>query len=105
MLLSKEIVKFTSFEGFSSSKKIAWDTQTRSFRTNSSVTLENYFLEDCYDITISHDILRAIDLQIHYDAKSSVWDDIKVKMVPQKHWDHTTIKKFWQKRNQVHLLP
>jgi hypothetical protein len=37
-------------------------------------------------------------LQIHYDTESFVWDDIKVKMVPQKHWDKTTIKTFWQHR-------
>jgi hypothetical protein len=40
-------------------------------------------------------------LQIHYDTKSFMWDDIKVKMVPQKHWDYTTIKIFWQNRKTI----
>jgi hypothetical protein len=78
-----------------------WDTQAGSFKTNSSVMLENYFLPqfttqrkitskfhlfdkpkvDGYDI-ISHDILKTMGLQIHYDTESFVWDDIKVKMAP-----------------------
>jgi hypothetical protein len=117
-LLNKNIVEFTSFAIESSTKKILWDTQAGSFKTNSSAMLENYFLpefttqrkvtskfhlfnkikEDGYDIIIGRDILKNMGLQIHYETESFVWDDIKVKMVPRKHWDKTSIKTFWQNR-------
>jgi hypothetical protein len=83
--------------------------------------LENYFLpqfttqrkvtnkfhlfkkikEDGYDIITGRDILKTMGLQIHYDTESFVWDDIKVKMVPRKHWDRASIKAFWQHRENA----
>jgi hypothetical protein len=113
-LLSKTVVENTSFIIENSSKKTLWDTQAGSFKTNSFVLLERYFLpqftkqrklmntfhlfnklkEDGYDIIIGRDILKDMGLQIHYDTESFVWDDIKVKMVPRRHWNKATIKMF-----------
>jgi hypothetical protein len=91
-LLRKAVVENTSFTIEQTSKKTLWDTQAGSFKTNSFVLLERYFLpqfttqrkitntfhlfdklkEDGYDVIIGRDILKDMGLQIHYDMESFV---------------------------------
>jgi hypothetical protein len=91
-LLSKAVVENTSFTIEQTSKKTLWDTQAGSFKTNSFVLLERYFLpqfttqrkitntfhlfdklkEDGYDVIIGRDILKDMGLQIYYDTESFV---------------------------------
>jgi hypothetical protein len=91
-LLSKTVVENTAFTIENSAKKTLWDTQAGSFKTNSFVLFECYFLpqftkqrkltntfhlfdklkEDGYDIIIGRDILKDMGLQIHYDMESFI---------------------------------
>jgi hypothetical protein len=86
-------VENTSFIIESTTKKILRDTRAGSFKTNSSVMLENYFLpqfttqrkvsnkyqlfdkikEDGYDIIIGCDILKTMGLQIHYNTVNPLY--------------------------------
>jgi hypothetical protein len=74
---------------------------TSQRKVTSEFHLFNKIKEDGYDVIIGRDILKTMGLQIHYDTESFVWDNIKVKMVPRRHWDRASIKAFWQHRENA----
>jgi hypothetical protein len=87
-------------------KPIKWDTATGVFKTDGTVTIENYCLpqftkkhhittlfhmfhkrdKDRYDFILGRDLLTSLGLYIHYSATQFSWDGILVDMVPSGYW-------------------
>jgi hypothetical protein len=106
-----DLVELTDLEIKLQKKPTKWDTATGVFQTDGSVLITNYCLpqftrkkqltssfhmfhkrpKDKYDFILGHDLLKDIELDIHYSASPFMWDNITVDMVPNGYWTKTKI--------------
>jgi len=122
-LVNKELIECTDFKMTLQRKPIKWDTATGVFKTNGTVTIENYCLpkftkkrhittsfhmfykrdKDRYDFSLGRDLLTSLGLDIHYSTSQFSWDDILVDMVPSGYWTKAKIAataKTWNTPNK-----
>jgi hypothetical protein len=105
-LVNKDLIEYADFKMTLQRKPIKWDTATGVFKTDGTVTIENYCLpqftkkhhittlfpmfhkrdKDRYDFILGRDLLTSLGLDIHYSATQFSWDGILVDMVPSGYW-------------------
>jgi hypothetical protein len=73
---------------------------TNKKKINSTFHMFQKCQEDTYDVIIGRDILLEIGITLCYNTVKSIWDKIKVDMVPRGHWTRKNIDSFWKQLRQ-----